>query len=274
MSTSVPKATKEITEVILPSGLSGTIRRLKLKEMNLLSSKTENKKGNILEKLFKEVWLETTDIGPYKSPFVDFKKDSNGEPIIDWHNVFDGDRNALLLFLRMHTRGNKFNFDFKCKRCGHLNPLTLDLSSLTVYKLSDKVKDKLSKTGKNEFSVTLPFSGVQVDYKILQGFDQNNLSKTLDDRKDDQFTASLEPRLIYISGIEKPKDRKKFIDNMDLEDLEFLQDEFFENDPGIQMDVEIECLKSACEKTQRVTLPLDDDFFLTRQRLTRRRSTR
>ncbi len=262
---------KTIHTVNLPSGFSGDIRRMKLGELDAITARSTVRRGNILEKLFEAIWVETTELGIYKPPFVEFRVDKEDRPIIDWTRVLQGDRNALLLEIRKFTRGSQFDFDLVCRQCRNIINWTVDLNDLEVYELSEEAMRQLTVEGKNEFKRTLPWSGHQVAFKLLQGVDQNQLAKKSTKDPDDQFHADMSQRLVYIAGATSPKDRRRFITEMDAEDMEFLKEEWESADCDIEMGVTIEC--NTCNKIQQAILPLDEDF-LFRKRSRRRRKSR
>lgn len=261
---------KSIHHVTLPSGLAGEIRRMKLGELDSITSRSTVRRGNVLEKLFDAIWLETTDPGIYKPPFVEFRTTSDEKIIVDWTQVLQGDRNALLLEIRKFTRGSQFDFDVVCRMCKNIINWTINLDDLEVYNLSEEAMRQLTVEGKNEFRRTLPYSGHQVAFKLLQGIDQNQLAKRSAQNPDDQFQSDMSQRLVYISGASTPKERKQFIAEMDAEDMEFLKEEWESTDCDIQMEVTIEC--HTCNKIQRIALPLDEDFLFKRRSPKRRKS--
>lgn len=248
--------------ISLPSGLKGIIRRMKMKELNQMTARSTVRKGNILEKLFQGVWTETAELGIYEPPFAEFPKDSNNQPVLDWQRILQGDRNVLLMEIRKLVRGSSFDFDITCKMCRQIIRWTIDLSQLEVYPLSNEAKDQLRTSGKNEFLVTLPYSGDEVSFKLMQGVDQNAMAKASIESPDDQYTISTVQRLVYIPGAEKPQDRKEYVEEMDPEDADFLRTEWQSMDCDVQTTTSVEC--TTCGKIQQVSLPLDEDFLFKR----------
>ena len=73
--------------ITCPSGLTGRIRGMKVREERILSDRKLAKSGGQVDKLLAACWEETLDPGPY-----DF-----GEADIDWGKVLQGDRFYALL---------------------------------------------------------------------------------------------------------------------------------------------------------------------------------
>ena len=263
---------QETADIVLPSGFSGTIRRMKLKEFNLITSRSGVRKGNTLEKLFERVWVETEDLGVYDEPFLKFPTDSKNNPIIDWQRVFQGDRNALLLELRKLIRGNDFDFDVNCRQCRRIIKWRADLSQLQVFPLSDEAKEQLKDTGKNEFDFTFPYAKDTVTFKLLQGYDQNAIAKLHGEHPDDLFTAQMGQRLVHIPGATNPKERKAYIEEIDSQDMDDIRDEWDSIDCEVDLTISIEC--QGCGKIQQVVLPLDEDFFSRKRSRRKKRRER
>ena len=85
-----------MSEIITcPSGLSGRIRGMKVREERVLADRRLAKSGGQVDELLAACWEETLDAGPY-----DF-----GEKPIDWGFVLQGDRFYALLQIRALTYG-------------------------------------------------------------------------------------------------------------------------------------------------------------------------
>ncbi|MFH1919263.1 MAG: hypothetical protein ABIP48_05155, partial [Planctomycetota bacterium] len=76
--------------ITCPSGLSGRIRGMKVREERVLTDRKLAKSGGQVDRLLAACWEETLDPGPY-----DF-----GDKDIDWDLVLQGDRFFVLLQLR------------------------------------------------------------------------------------------------------------------------------------------------------------------------------
>ena len=97
--------------ITCPSGLTGRIRGMKVREERILSDRKLAKSGGQVDQLLTACWEETLDPGPY-----DF-----GESDIDWGKVLQGDRFYALLQIRAQTYGPDYPFAVACQNdaCRH-----------------------------------------------------------------------------------------------------------------------------------------------------------
>ena len=94
-----------MSEIInCPSGLTGRIRGMKVREERILSDRKLAKSGGQVDELLAACWEETLDAGPY-----DF-----GDKVIDWGQVLQGDRFFALLQIRALTYGPEYAFAVNC----------------------------------------------------------------------------------------------------------------------------------------------------------------
>ena len=94
--------------IICPSGLSGRIRGMKVREERILADRKLAKNGGQVDELLAACWEETLDPGPY-----DF-----GDKVIDWGQVLQGDRFFALLQIRALTYGPEYAFAVNCHSDG------------------------------------------------------------------------------------------------------------------------------------------------------------
>ncbi len=81
--------------ITCPSGLSGRIRGMKVREERILSDRKLVPGWQLICRLIDACWMTTLDPGPY-----DF-----GDNGIDWNQVSDEDRIFVLLQIRAQTYG-------------------------------------------------------------------------------------------------------------------------------------------------------------------------
>ena len=118
------------------------------KEEDILSSKTLIKQGVALERLLKSVIVDKT---------------------IDPSNMLTGDRNALLVATRISGYGEEYNAKVTCPACTNVNEVAYDLSEATIVEAEDNNEVQWNSEG--NMLVTLPFSGLEVEAKLLTGKD-------------------------------------------------------------------------------------------------------
>lgn len=244
-----------------PSGLSGRIRGMKVREERILTDRKLARNGNQVEELLKSCWEETVDHGPY-----DF-----GDKDIDWGQVLQGDRFYALLQIRALTYGPEYAFSVVCQNqaCRSRIDWELDLSVLPVRSLSDD--SKAAFINGNRFETTLPDSGNKVWFKLLTGADERKLPMLRKNAGDRLLSAMLAYRIVEIEGVES-RDKRQFVEGLSLRDADFLVDEFDQVDCGVDTTIEVECPE--CFAVQEVELPFEKTFFMPGKARTSRRRDR
>src|SRR4051794_35511808 len=88
-----------------PSGLTGRIRGMKVREERVLADRKLAKSGGQVDELLRSCWEEALDSGPYVFP--------DGKA--DWDKVLQGDRFFTLLMIRVLTYGPEYAFSVQCQ---------------------------------------------------------------------------------------------------------------------------------------------------------------
>ena len=251
-----------MSEIITcPTGLSGRIRGMKVREERVLADRRLAKSGGQVDELLAACWEETLDAGPY-----DF-----GEKPIDWGLVLQGDRFYALLQIRALTYGPTYAFAINCQNeaCRAKIEWELDLGELPCRALTDQSRAAL--LAGNRFETVLPDAGKKVWFRLLIGADERKLPQLRRSAGDQLLSAMLAFRVLEVEGVE-PREKKRFIEELSLRDADFLVDEFDRVDCGVDTAIEVEC--SECFATQEVELPFDRSFFMPGKERTARRRDR
>jgi len=250
-------------EVILPSGLSGIIRRMKIKDHEILGSPRLARKGITLSRFLQSIWVETTDLGIYEeSDCFKFKQSDSGT-IIDWEQVLLGDRLLIMTEARKLRYGDEYIFDLPCPACERTITRLVKLSDMKVSGLSDEAYSHL-RAGNMEFERTFPIEKVDFKFKLAQGVDEKNIAKAREKTKvkpsDEEqiLTINILSRLSWISGCQSPKQRLDFVQDLFGDDADWLKEQFEETDISVDTKINIECV---CGKTFEREAPFDENFF-------------
>lgn len=246
--------------VICPTGLSGRIRGMKVREERILTDRKLARAGGQVDQLLKSCWVETVDPGPY---------DFGDETTIGWDQVLQGDRFFVLLKIRALTYGPEYSFSVNCQSdsCRSRIEWELNLDDLPVLELSEQ--SRTSFVDGNRFETVLPDSERRLWFKLLTGADERRLPQLRRNARDRFLSAMLDLRIHEIEGIEA-RDKRKFIEELSMRDADFLVDEFDRVDCGVETNIEIECPE--CFSVQEVELPFEKSFFLPgKERVKRRR---
>ena len=250
-----------MSEIITcPSGLSGRVRGMKVREERILTDRKLAKSGGQMEELLAACWVETLDRGVY-----DF-----GERSVDWSRVLQGDRFYALLKIREATYGPAYAFSVSCpvEACRTRIDWELDVNDLPVRPLSEE--SRAAFVAGNRFPMTLPDAGTRVWFKLFTGADERRLPALKKAAGDHFISAMLGMRLVEIQGVDA-KDKRRFLEDLSMRDADALVDAFDRADCGVDTALEVECPE--CFGRAEVELPFDATFFLPgKERTARKRA--
>tara|TARA_R110002167_G_scaffold96751_4_gene255902 strand:+ start:917 stop:1645 length:729 start_codon:yes stop_codon:yes gene_type:complete len=206
------------------------LKYMTAKEEDILSNQSYISKGIVLDKLLESVIIN---------------KD------IKHQDLIVGDKNAVLIATRILGYGKEYTF--KYDGIEH----TIDLSIL-----DNKDFDSSEMIGgENKFAYTLPHSGNELTFKILNGIDEKKIEREIQGLKRINKDASpdLSTRLKYIitsvEGEEDSKHIRKFVDNALLaRDSRALRTRIRD----VQPDVELEVI---LDDGREVVVPIGLNFF-------------
>ena len=251
-----------MAEVITcPSGLTGRIRGMKVREERILADRKLAKSGGQIDELLASCWEETLDAGPY-----DFEV--GAKP--DWGKVLQGDRFFALLMVRALTYGAEYAFGVGCRNdaCRHRIDWELDLTTLPVRELSASSRSAFASG--NRFEAKLPDAGKTLHFRLLTGEDERKLPAIQRASPDRMLSGVLAYRVLDVDGVDA-KQKRAFLEDLTMRDADLLVDEFDRVDCGVDTTIEVECPE--CFTVQEVELPFDKGFFLPgRDRTARRRA--
>jgi len=198
------------------------------KEEDILTNQSYIQKGIVLDKLLQSLIVSK----------------------INYNDLIIGDKNALMIAARVLGYGSEYSFVYKGQE------YNVDLT-----KIDNKPFEHTSK-GINEFSYTLPSTGVNITYKILTQNDEQKIQAELDGFKkiNNNFSPELSTRLKYmitsVSGERDSKTIREFVDTHLLaRDSRELRKHIKETQP----DVDLTFFPD--NSVDRVDIPLGISFF-------------
>lgn len=182
---------------------------------------------------------------------------------IDPNDLLLGDRNSLIVAIRITGYGSKYIVDVTCPECSSMNEQAFELSDLEIQRL----KIAPISHGKNEFEFKLPVTKKNVIFKFSTVGSEHENSITAERKKklmpdmkiEGLITSLLENQIISIEGL---RDRNKisgFIRSMPAGDSRALRSYISKNEPGIDMNVNMTC--QSCSAQSKIGLPLGAAFF-------------
>jgi len=223
---------------------SVSIKAMTAKEEDILLSRAFSKAGTTVTELLKSCIAEH-DVDPGQ--------------------LLSGDRQSILVAIRITGYGASYNADVVCPECVSRVKHDFDLSSLEIKPLD--IDPKLE--GVNEFEFTLPVSKKRVTFKFLSGRDEEELNviserrkKLFGDGADNIVTTRLAHQIISIEGIDDKNKITTFVNNMPAGDSRALRLYIEKHEPSLNMNVMMTC--PSCNAESEVALPIGPAFFWPR----------
>ena len=181
---------------------------------------------------------------------------------IDVEDMIAGDRNALMVAIRITGYGTDYSIKSTCENCEHRNSLNVDLSGLGIKRLSIQPTEM----GKNEFSFKLPVTKKTVKFKFLTAKDEKErrasrqfMREQTEGNLDNGVTSLLENCIVAVDNITDRMKIKHFVKCMPARDSKALRKFINENEPGIDMTTAYSC--SNCGHHNKIGLPVTTEFF-------------
>jgi len=157
------------------------------KEEDILTNQNYIKKGTVLDELLKSLIITK----------------------INYNDLIVGDKNAILVAARILGYGKDYTFSYKGEE------VTVDLSELD----SNEIDESTYVKGVNEFSYTLPTTGVVITYKILSHGDEKKITqevnglKKLKPNSNSELSTRLKHMILSVNGDTETKAIRDFVDN-------------------------------------------------------------
>lgn len=227
------------------SGLHGRdeveIKAMTTREEDILTSRAFAKKGTTITELIRSCVLDKS---------------------IDVEQLVSGDRNALMVAIRITGYGPKLKPELKCPKCGENNHPEFDLAQVSIKPIGAEPVVP----GVNEFECDLPATKAKATFKLLTAKDEEELinqherkKKMLNSPVDTLMSDQLKMSLLSINGNRNKSALAFFVDNMPGQDSKTLRDKMLEIKPDVNMKQVFEC--EFCDLVEEVEIPIDREFF-------------
>lgn len=216
------------------------LRAMTAREEDILTSRALLKKGTVITELIKSCLV-----------------DKSMNPL----DLLSGDRNALMVAIRITGYGADYGVELECNECGAKTTHNFDLGSLPIKRLDIEP----TVPGSNVFEFKLPSCGKVVKFRFMTGRDEEEISVTAERQKklgqtaDTNITTSLLYSIVSVDGIDDRAKISNFVKVMPARDSLALRNYMKENEPGILMRQETSC--EACGHTEEVNMPLGVNFL-------------
>ncbi len=216
------------------------IRSMTAREEDLLTSSALLKAGTVIDKLIESCLINKS-----------VKADS----------LLSGDRNALLVAIRVVGYGSEYKVKVKCPECDEQFEHPFVLNELKVKRLNAEPVVQ----GKNEFEYVLPLSKLRVHFKLLTGADEKIISQS-DERKrkvtglmETRVTNRLLHSIVSINGEEDRSKLSMIVSNLRAGDSRALRSYMDKVEPQLEMIQSCKCQQ--CGEESEVDVPIGASFF-------------
>jgi len=169
---------------------SGTIemKYMTAKEEDILTNQNYIKNGTVLDKLMQSLIVSK----------------------VDYNDIIVGDKNAIMVASRILGYGKDYTFDYEGQE------VTVDLSEIEPKWINE---EHLVESHTNEFKYTLPHSGTEITFKILNNKDEKAIEAELKGlRKISKLSSAdmstrLKQMITSVGGDSDRKTIREFVDN-------------------------------------------------------------
>lgn len=216
------------------------IRAMTARDEDILTSRALLKKGTVITELIKSCLVDKT---------------------VNVLDLLSGDRNALMVAVRITGYGPEYAVEMECPECNVKSQHEFNLGELPIKRLEiDPVIP-----GMNLFDFNLPVSKKNVKFKFMTGRDEEEMMVLAEKQKklglpsDNNVTTSLLYSIQSIDGIEDRAKIASFVKVMPARDSLALRNYMRDNEPGIIMKQETTC--SSCGHSEEVSMPLGVTFL-------------
>jgi hypothetical protein len=226
------------------------VRAMTAKDENILLNQSYVKDGTVIEKLIESCCVDHVDAS----------------------TLTLGDRNALMVYIRLVGYGQDYETEVKCPNCGTVSETRFDLSLLQINEAGEGCVDESTAT----YEFILPKIQRRVRFKLSFVQDEKNLmemqkradkikkTRGINVAENNVATNSLKYQIVGIEGkdgifVEDRAKLAKFIDYIPAQDASALRQYMKDVQPGIDMGQYFEC--PSCQYEGRVEMPLGASFF-------------
>lgn len=216
------------------------IKAMTAKEEDILTSRALIKRGTVVSELIKSCLIDKS---------------------VHARDLLSGDRNALLVALRVTGYGSEYNVELDCPECGERTKAEFNLTELPIKRL--ELKPLIE--GENVFTFKLPMTKADVKFKFLTGKDEEEITvinarrKKAGFKSDNLVTQKLQASIIAVGEHTDPAKIQAFISRMPARDSLELRRFIDKHEPGIEMKSGMDC--DQCGEYSEVAIPLGASFF-------------
>lgn len=217
------------------------VRAMTAREENILTSRPLLKKGTMLSTLMRACLTNKT---------------------VDPDQMLVGDRNAILIAIRVSAYGADYVVDVGCPKCQRESKATFNLAAFTTKELTVEP----DADGSNVFSFELPTLKKVCRFRFLTGAEERELSAVQENMKtarggshEENMTTRLLAQIVSIGGETDRKRLAAMVPGLPAFDSRALRSYIDRVGPRVEMVQRFEC--PSCDEASEVDVPLGTEFF-------------
>src|SRR3990167_609599 len=216
------------------------VRCLTAKDEDVLTSRALIKKGTVITELLKGCLLNKA---------------------VDVDSLLVGDRNALLISIRVSGYGPEYVVEIECPDCTEKFKNVFRLDNLLIKRLGTQPDIQ----NQNLFSVALPLSKLSAKIKLLTGADELEISQEVEKKKklgfqtDNLITRRLLSSIVSLNNEQDRGKLARMVLNLRAGDSLFLRKFIDSVEPGVNMVQRVTC--KSCDSSAEVDVPIGPTFF-------------
>lgn len=217
------------------------IRPMTARDEDILTSRALFKTGKVIDALLRSCIVDKS---------------------IDPSSMLVGDRNAVIIGIRVSGYGADYESTAECPSCSSKVRLDVDLGSLPLRNIPGDASPVSPFT--NEFVFKCSMSGRTVNFRIPIGTDEQELSNLIDRMRkttgsESLVTSRLMQQIISIDGETDRSKLSNIIRNLPAKDSRDIRAEIDYVSPDVSLLANFKC--PSCEYEAEVPVPLGTEFF-------------
>jgi hypothetical protein len=215
------------------------LKHMTAKEEDMLTSKTLLKKGVALERVIDSLIIDRR---------------------IKAKSLLVGDRNAVIIGMRLHAYGPEYKTTVTCPACRTKGEYAFDISQGNVY--HGEEQEGVESNGDGTFTTTLPVFKLSVVFRMLNGYDEDVMSnrrKSGSESYETNVSSILRKMIVSVEGHTDPRAINKLVDNITSKDSRHLRNTYKKVAPNMDLTQYFEC--GNCGHSGDLEVPLNPEFF-------------
>ena len=214
------------------------VKQMTTREEEILTSTTLIQKGLMVDRLVKSVLVDKS---------------------IEPKSLIIGDKNAILVALRVDAYGPEYGVEINCPACGTSNAEEIDLSSL-------KNKNSEVEATEGVYTLELPRTGATIEIRPLNGYDEEFLAEVNKkaskyNLQTGQLVNQYKRMVVSVNGETDPSFIEEFLTKMPAYDSRLLRKKYKELTPDVDMSFNFQC--DLCGHESGLEVPITAKFFWT-----------